>query len=235
VGQLSHVYDLIYRGRGKPYRTEAVTVHDAVRARRPDARSLLDVACGTGEHLAVLRTMFPDVAGVDISPDMCALARAKLAGVPVHLGDMARFDLGRRFDAVCCLYSAVGYLSSADELDAAIDRMARHLSPGGVLLVEPWWFPDRFIDGHIGEDVIRHRHGTVARVSHSVRIGDVTRQETHYVVADGSGIRHFAHVQRLRLFAPADYLAAFRRARCTVEYLPDAMPSGRGLFVGTAP
>ncbi|MFF5073147.1 methyltransferase domain-containing protein [Micromonospora olivasterospora] len=231
---MSDLYDLVYEGRGKPYAAEAALVTDLVRARRPDAASLLDVACGTGGHLVPLRAMFDHVEGVDVSPDMCAVARGKLPGVPIHEADMLGLDLGHRFDAVCCLYSALGYLSSTRELTAAVGRMARHLTPGGVLLVEPWWFPDRFLDGYVGDDVVRGPQRTVARLSHSVREGDVARQETHYLVADAGGVRHFRHVQRLTLFAYDDYAAAFRAAGCRVEYLPDAVPSGRGLFVGVA-
>lgn len=232
---LSELYDLLYLGRGKDFAGEAEVVADLIRARRPDAASLLDVGCGTGEHLATWRGTFARVAGVDVSPDMIAVARAKLPGVPVHLGDMRDFDLGRTFDGICTLFSTLGYMPSTAELDAAVGNLTRHLMPGGVLVAEPWWFPDRFLDGHIGHDVVRRDGTTVARVVHTTKVDGTSRLEAHYTVADERGIRSFVHVQRFTLFDYADYRDAFRRAGCEVEYLPEpgaAMATGRGLFVG---
>ena len=137
------LYDAIYQGIGKDYAAESAEIIDLIRARRPDASTLLDVACGTGGHLEHLRTVFT-VEGLEASPHMAAIARTKLGpGVAVHEDDMRRFDLGRRFDAVTCLFSSIGYLRTPDELTQALTTMARHLVPGGVLVVDPWFFPMR--------------------------------------------------------------------------------------------
>jgi SAM-dependent methyltransferase len=231
--EVSEVYDLVYQRRGKDYGKEAEAVVTLVRSRMPEADSLLDVACGTGEHLRSLRGHFAHVEGVELSDTMREAARIKLPGVAVHPGDIRDFDLGRTFDSVCSLYSTVGYMASAAELDAAVSTMARHVSPGGVLIIEPWYFPERFTDGHVGSDLVRDGGRTVTRVAKSVRSGDVVRQEAHYIVADQDGIRHFEHVQVFTLFAPAQYVSAFERAGCAVEYVQqDDILAGRGLFVG---
>src|SRR5262245_45239111 len=49
--EMSQVYDMVYIGRGKDFAAEARVIADIVRTRRPDASSLLDVGCGTGQHL----------------------------------------------------------------------------------------------------------------------------------------------------------------------------------------
>ncbi|MEO3872804.1 class I SAM-dependent methyltransferase [Nonomuraea sp. B12E4] len=229
--ELSEIYDFIYRERGKDFAGEAESVARVVRARLPRAASLLDVACGTGEHLVRLRELIGDVEGLELSPEMCAAARAKLPGVPVHVGDMRGFDLGRRFDAVCCLFSSVAYMPTVVELAEALRSMARHLLSGGVLVIDPLWFPDRFIDGYVAGDVVRGDGRTVARVSHTSRDGTTVRQEAHFVVADETGIRHFTEVQRLTLHSREDYLTAFEQAGCPAEYLEGEL-SARGLFVG---
>jgi dTDP-3-amino-3,6-dideoxy-alpha-D-glucopyranose N,N-dimethyltransferase len=45
-------YELLHAARGKDYVREAAAVAERIRRRRPDARTLLDVACGSGLHLA---------------------------------------------------------------------------------------------------------------------------------------------------------------------------------------
>ena len=63
------------------------------------------MACGTDGDLEHLRSAFV-VEGVEASPHMASIARTKLGvDVPVHEGDMRDYDLGRRIDAVTCLFS----------------------------------------------------------------------------------------------------------------------------------
>ncbi|MBW4721833.1 class I SAM-dependent methyltransferase [Saccharothrix obliqua] len=229
---LGEVYDLFYRGRGKDFAAEAEWVRRVVRERRPGARSLLDVACGTGEHLAHLVEHFPDAAGVELSPAMRVAAERKLAATPVHEADMFDFDLGRVFDAVCCLTGSIAYAADTAELARVVGAMARHLPVGGVLVIDPWWSPDTFLDGHIAHDVVEGEGRTVVRLSRSHRIGDLSRHEAHYLAADATGVRHFSQVQDLTLFPAEDYLAALAGAGCEPEHLTDVGQPRRGLFVG---
>lgn len=228
--KLADVYDLLYRAR-KDYPGEVRQLTALIRDRVPGAVSLLDVACGTGEHLLHLREEF-DVAGVDLSESMLAHARRKLPGVPLHRADMRSFDLGRRFDVVCCLFSSIGYAASITELRTALVRMAAHLAPGGLLIVEPWLFPDTWRDNQVSHDVVEGGPVVVARMSHSTRHGRTSRLEMHYLVGDGHGVRHFLDRQELSLFTRDEYADALDSAGCRAEWLPDG-PSGRGLFVAS--
>lgn len=118
--ELAEIYDAVYRGRGRDYAAEAAEVARLVRRERPEAASLLDVACGTGAHLEHLGALFPDVAGVELSAAMLEVARARLPGVPLHRADMRDFALGRTFDAVTCMFSSIGHMGTVAELRAAV-------------------------------------------------------------------------------------------------------------------
>lgn len=227
------VYHDFYRTRkGKDYATEAAHLAALVRERKPDATSLLDVACGSGSHLEHLVHEFEHVEGLELSEAMLEVARPLLPGVPLHQGDMRDFSLDRRFSAVTCMYSSIGYVGTEDVLKQTLACFARHLEPGGVLLVEPWWTPGEFLDRHIAGDVLKVGHRTISRVAHVVRDGGVSRTEIHWVVAEpDTGIRHVVERHELALFEREQYEEAFRYAGCEVEYLrPDW--SGPGLFVG---
>jgi ubiquinone/menaquinone biosynthesis C-methylase UbiE len=68
-------YDAIYAW--KDYPAEVDRLLSIIRERVPEAGSLLDVACGTGKHLELLRDHYR-VEGVDLDPEMIALARERL-------------------------------------------------------------------------------------------------------------------------------------------------------------
>ncbi|MET7417178.1 class I SAM-dependent methyltransferase [Streptomyces rubiginosohelvolus] len=229
---LAEIYELIYAGRGKDYPAESAEVAAHVRARRPDASALLDVACGTGGHMAFLRETFDVVEGLELSEHMIVKAGESMPGLPVHAGDMRDFSLERSYDAVICMFSSIGYMDTPEELEAALSGMARHLTPGGVIVLEPWYFPDAFLPGYIAEDLVRSDGRVTVRISHSTREGDRVPIVVHYLDAlkDG-GIRHFTDVHRMRLFTREAYERAFEEAGCSVEYIRTDR-FGCGLFVG---
>ena len=229
--ELADVYDLIF-GRGrKDYAGEVAEVARQIRARFPAARSLLDVGCGTGNHLERFRGVFEHVEGVEPAKSMRGIAERKLPAVRIHDADMRELRLGREFDAVTCLFGPIGYMADEGELGAAVRRMAAHLVPGGVLVLDPWWFPEKFIDGYVMAEVARDERRSVARVSHSVRTGRSMCITAKYLVGEPAGIREFQTEDTLRLFRQDQYAAALTGAGLTVEYLPEA--GDRGLFVGT--
>lgn len=214
---LARVYDLLYGvAVSKDYAAEAGELVELIRSRRPGAASLLDVACGTGQHLLHLRDRFDHVEGVELSADMRAIAAQRLGPrTPVHPGDMRTFDLGRRFDAITCLFSSIGYLQSVQELRAALRRFAAHLEPGGVLVLEPWFTPEKWQSGTVYESSAEGPDGlTVMRLSYS----DLTpegksRSTMHFLVGEpGVGVRHWSDVHVMSLFTDEEYGEAFAAA-----------------------
>lgn len=233
--QLAQVYELIHRGRGKDYDEEAALVAQQVRQLLPGASSLLDVACGTGAHLGAFARLFTRVEGLELSEAMLVAARAGRRDIHIREGDMRTFRTGRSYDVVTCMFGSIGYLVTTDELDAALRRFTAHLNPGGVVAIDPWWFPETYIDGYVSGSVVECDGSTVARVSLSHREANASRMIVHYVVArPGVGVSHFVENHRISLFSRAQYETAFRTAGLSVRYVPGVL-SGRGLFVGSVP
>jgi SAM-dependent methyltransferase len=224
-------YDHFYGG--KDYAGEARRVTELIRRRRPGARTLLDVACGTGRHLEQLRRDFA-CEGLDLDDGLLAVARRRLPGMRLTRADMADFDLGRRFDAVTCLFSAVGYLATVERLRAAVGAMAGHLEPGGVLLVEPWVLPEAWIDGTTTVETVEDGDRTLVRVIASSRHGTTSVLRIHYAVAADGEVLTADERHELRLFTHDEYAAAFLAAGLDTSWDPEGL-IGRGLLIGVAP
>jgi SAM-dependent methyltransferase len=242
------VYDVMNAARGKSYPDEAATLLRLVGERVPDAESLLDVACGTGLHLQYLREELR-VEGLEPHPRLRAIAQERLGDVPVHDGDMRTFELGRRFDVVTCLFSPIGYMLTLDDLHSAIARMAAHLSPGGVLVVEPWFHPEAWIDGLVMAESATAENLAITRLSHSRRDGDISHFDFYWTVGRGptldgrtdgtppSGhgpVEQWIEPHRLALWSDAQYRDAFVRAGLDVEHDAHGL-IGRGLYTGVDP
>jgi SAM-dependent methyltransferase len=97
---------------------------------------------------------------------------------------MRTFDLGRTFDAVTCLFSSVGYLRDEADLAEAIARMAAHLGPGGVLIVDGWVRPDAWWPGTNVQALAESAGGVAAaRVARTWREGDRSVLDMRYLIA----------------------------------------------------
>lgn len=227
------IYNLMNRAAGKNYAAESAQVTAAIRSRHPDASRLLDVACGTGGHLEYFRQEF-SVTGIEPDPAMLQVARRSVPDVPLHEGDMRSFDLGATFDAVTCLFSAVGYMLRRDDLDAAMASMARHLTPGGVLVIEPWFHPHQWWDGHVVAEAANDAGVAVARVSRSSRAGTTSHVDFHYTIARADGVETFVEPHDLGLWTIDEYRAAMDSAGLDVQHDPNGL-IGRGIFIGVAP
>jgi ubiquinone/menaquinone biosynthesis C-methylase UbiE len=225
-------YDLIYSFKDYAGEVDRLRAMLAARAWRP-VRRLLDVACGTGEHLRFLKEFF-EVEGIDLNEDMLAVARAKLPDVPIHVGDMLDFDLGRRFDAVVCLFSAVGYLRNEDELQTAMARMARHLEPGGLLIVEPWITPEKVEPDRLHGLYVDRPEVKIARMTDSRVEGRATVMDMHHLVHTRRGVEYFVERHELTLFTHDEYVRSLEAAGLEVDSDPQGL-IGRGLYFGRWP
>lgn len=234
-GRSADAYDLIYDGIGKDYRAEATEVAALVRDRRPGARTLLDVACGTGAHLLHLQHDFA-VAGVELSAHMADRARRRLPDVAVHEGDMRLFDLGQRFDVVTCLFSSIGYARTPEDLDRALASMTRHLEPGGVLVVDAWLTPEAWTDGHVGADAATEPGRAVARTSRSWRMGRTSVLDMTWVVTTPTGTDTFAERHELGLFTTDETRASLEGAGLVdVVEMTGAVAGERSRWVASRP
>ena len=221
----TRLYDAIYASI-RDYPREAAELDRLIQERRPGARTLLDVACGTGAHLEHLTGY--DAEGLDLDPEMLAVARKRLPKVAFHEGDMVDFDLGKRFDAIVCMFSSIGYVRSEERLRSAIAAMAHHLEPGGVLVVEPWLSPEVWVDRHVGAVFVDEPELKIARMNVGQREGDVSIFEFEYLVGTPNGLERFNERHELGLFTVEQYLKAFRAAGLEVDHDPEG-PMGRGL------
>ncbi|RKS73271.1 methyltransferase family protein [Actinomadura pelletieri DSM 43383] len=115
---------------------------------KPD--SMLELAAGPAEHAREFARRGVAATALDLNPAMCAYASREAArdGVEVTVveDDMTRFDLGRRFDLVVTMLDSTSHLMTLDAFVAHLRRVAAHLSPGGLYIVEMSHPRDRLTD-----------------------------------------------------------------------------------------
>lgn len=221
----AQVYDAIYAN--KDYAGEAARAR-ALADPESSGGSWLEIACGTGRHVPFLRPHYEHLVGIDLAESMVVLARERMPGTEFRVGDMVSFEIGETFDVVSCLFGSIGYCATTPRLNSAIACMARHLSEGGRLIIEPWIFAHQYVPNTTHARYVDTPELKVVRMNTN-RIADgCAVLEFHHLVGDVSGVEHYAEDHILGLFEQSDYQNAFEAAELDLTVVSE----GGLLFVG---
>jgi SAM-dependent methyltransferase len=226
-------YDAIYAALNKNYPAEAAWLRAAIARLVPSSGQtprLLDVACGTGVHLSILQQHFA-VEGVDADPEMIAIAKQRLPGIPLRVQRMQDLTVDRPFDAVLCLFNSIGYVADEAELRTTLARFATAVRPGGAVIVEPWFAPGEWTEEYLDWALVDKPALKIARMSQSELYGTASVIRYTYLVGELGGVSSFAESHRLQLFTDEQYHAAFLAAGLEVSK-ERADIFSRGLYVG---
>lgn len=209
-------YDALYAF--KDYPGEAARIMAILEERRVKG-SLLDVGCGAGGHVASFVSRFA-TTGVDLDARLIELARAKVSAAEFLVADMCALELGREFDAIVCLYGSIAYTRTLGRMRGAVARLAAHLAPRGVLIVEPWYrSPDacpRMQVRHVDLPDIK-----IARLS-ATSVDDASATiDVHYLVGRDGRIEHVREEHRLGIFSDEQHIDALRSAGLDVAQSAD--------------
>lgn len=225
--QTADMYDLIYSF--KDYAKEAQSIRDIVATEHPEAKTVLDVACGTAEHAKHLSSIFA-IDGIDLQPRFVQIAQAKVPAGRFEVADMRRFDLGRRYDVVMCLFSSIGYLTSLDDVTATLQCFGRHLNRGGVILVEPWFTPEQWKPGTPFMNTVDQPKLKICRMALSSQEGMLSKLHFEYLVGRPIGLAHYTEEHVLGLYTIEQMHGAFVRAGLSARHDPVGI-FGRGLYI----
>jgi SAM-dependent methyltransferase len=96
--------------------------------------SLLDIGCGAGGALALARKRGADIAGIDASANLVAVAHRRLPGARIEIGDMEVLPFESSFDIVTGFNS---FQFAANPIRAFAEA-ARVCCKGGTVFVLAW-------------------------------------------------------------------------------------------------
>jgi SAM-dependent methyltransferase len=96
---------------------------------------VLDLACGAGRHLEILRRTNPLAFGMDLSPTLLGLAPSALRPWLLR-GDMRRLPVKEgSLSGICLWFTPFGYFPDAEN-QALLQSLGALLEPGGVLVMD---------------------------------------------------------------------------------------------------
>lgn len=143
-----------------------------------ESPSLLDLGCGTGEHLGLLAGKGIRCTGVDISEEMLAIARTRFPkGITFIQGDMASINFTGEFDMVISLFGSFDYLIHDLEIDSTLIKIREALSPGGIGIMEIW----------NAQPIVKIREKDIDLVSTTIIGGEEIKRERGFKLWNDTG------------------------------------------------
>ncbi|MFC1851695.1 methyltransferase domain-containing protein [candidate division CSSED10-310 bacterium] len=227
--ETARYYDKLYAAKDYQAEVEKLTAI-ICRFLGPEKNRLLDIGCGTGQHIRYLRQHF-QVEGLDVSADMVRIARQGQPDILFHQADMIDFKLGKKYDIITSLFSSIGYVKTLPRLYQALACMEHHLAPGGVLIIEPWFTPASWIPGTVHGMYIDEPDLKISRINTSGQEGQLSFFDLHYLIGTPTKTEHFVERHELGLFETETVQAALEQVGLRVSYDPEGL-TGRGLFIG---
>jgi ubiquinone/menaquinone biosynthesis C-methylase UbiE len=161
------------------------------------------MACGTGRHAHFLKNDF-EILGVDISEEMLKIASEKIPDVEFISGDMKKLDLGRKFDILICMFSAINYNTTLEELKITLNNFYNHLKEGGVLIFDMGLNKENWIEGIVSVDTVVDKNFKLARIWQSHLEKDVFNSSFVYLIKEDGRVDFDIDEHKLGVFGMED-------------------------------
>ena len=143
-GQYAQYYDLIYKD--KDYTQECKFLEAIFKKYLKAApRTILDLGCGTGNHMRPLLKRGYTLTGLDASPGMLKMAQKKMAqggwDVALKHGRLESFKFNKQFDVIICMFSVIDYVWPTKKVLKTFQNVYKHLKLGGLFIFDFWHAP----------------------------------------------------------------------------------------------
>ena len=194
---IGDAYDLVY-----PDTTERVPFVKKL-LKNHSTRSVLELGIGTGLFAIPLREAGFDIEGLEISQVMIDVVDERAPGLKVHLGDMRKYSINRRYDAILALSSVLVFVSNEQEVKQCLQRCYDHLEPRGILLLE---LPNHSVEiglNNFSQEIYRSKDNNTIVVMQCAVQGRDWNETWHIFRNNGAELSHREVVCQEFLYSPA--------------------------------
>lgn len=101
---------------------------------------ILDLACGTGTFITMLKLKGFDVCGLDLSSSIIEIAKEKAKinhlQIPFYVMDMVDFKLDNKFNVITCFFDSINFLNNKNKIKQMLNNIYNHLEDNGYFICD---------------------------------------------------------------------------------------------------
>ncbi len=121
---------------GRKFQEEVVFLDEIYKKHK--IHSILDIGCGTGEHVLALQELGYKVTGIDSSKEMITHAKKRFPNCNFEIGDLQTYKKEKAFDGIYSIFGTMNYLITSADLEASFTNIRKNLKPSGIIIMEIW-------------------------------------------------------------------------------------------------
>jgi SAM-dependent methyltransferase len=169
--------------------------------------SVLEVGCGSGNLAEYFLAAGYQYTGLDVAEEMLSIAREKTPGARFIEGDMRRFSLRRKVDAVVIGGRSFSYMTTNQDVLDAMRSIHQALKPGGIFVFDNFEAGRMFTQfrKRVKQDVrnANRRFVRLSKLSLNLEAGWTFNWDASYLIQEKDGKKmEFRDVSVLRAFTP---------------------------------
>ena len=120
----------------RKFNQEVTFLHDILKKHR--IKTVLDIGCGSGEHVNALQSLGYEISGVDISEQMVITAKKRFPHCKFEEADLLRYQSKTKMDGIICMFGTFNYLIEEELVGNSIKRIYDNLKPAGIAVFDIW-------------------------------------------------------------------------------------------------
>ena len=228
----SDAFCKVYNAFGWNYYPEAFgeQLLQWLKRHHPQARTSMDLACGTGVLCEILHGNGYEAAGMDFSEGMIEIARANCPQIHYDVADMITYRPEKQYDLVTCTGDALNHIASSEDVEQIFRNVYGYLGDGGYFIFD-----------------LLNRNEISTSEPFELDYSDTVRAEFRMVQPEEgrvnlqirvfeNGELQFEEIIRERVHEPADICDRLRRCgfqvvKCSDQLLDDAQYHGTTWFI----
>lgn len=181
----ARIYDIL--NQNIPYNLEAKMIEKILD--RTSNKTLLDVACGTGEMLKNIQNKKYKCIGCDYSKQMIKIAESKNPSTNFFVGDMKTFQINPKVSVISCLGSAIQYNLNLADLETTIKNLVNNCTD--YVVFDTRYCMDKWIDGYHKDEIFEDSKYRIREKWTSKRVDRFSIWEPVYEILDKESGKKF--------------------------------------------
>lgn len=163
-------------------------------------RQVLDLACGTGEHIKLLKDKFI-ISGQDINWGMIKVARAKNKKIKIAQGDLNKLKIKTNFyGLIYCFSSSIQYILNPADLLKTFLAINKGLSAGGIFAFDLSYCKENWKEGYVGISTVIKDDLQIVEIFKSRSKNNISYYNPVYLINEKNKFKFYIDEHQIYLY-----------------------------------
>jgi len=218
--ELAKYYDLFNFSNYKKQADFILSTARKIFANKKNIK-VLDLACGTGEHIKILKKFF-QIEGRDLNAGMLKVSQKKNPGLAIKKGDLNDLLIKENsFDLIYCLSSSIQYVLNPKDLPKVLKAIYKGLKPKGIFIFDLAYCREKWQEGYVGIRTVVKKDLQLAEIFKSRSINNISYYNPIYLLNDKGKFKFYIDDHKIYLYSINEVKFALKKSGFSKIYLKD--------------